>query len=260
MRRRPVLSLVVIVVFAVIALSWTLAVGNKPFLGLDLQGGVSVVLTPTSPTDSDTLNQAKAIIDQRVNALGIAEPEITTQGNNLIVQIPGVKDKDRALELVGETAVLQFRPVLGVAPPTASAEQTPTDTTPTGSTGSTDTTDTTASTDTTATTAPDASTPDDSSTSSSQLGLGLSEGEQAAGTQTPDTVTDSTSPTDPTATDPSATGAAGTATDPAAAAAAARTGTTAGAFASRRRLHRRCDPGQPARPDRHVAAVRPQDR
>src|SRR5436190_24327339 len=110
MRKRPVWSLFIIVGVAVIALSFTLAVGNKPFLGLDLQGGVSVVLKPTGETDSDTLNQAKAIIDQRVNALGIAEPEITTQGNTIIVQIPGVKDKDRALELVGQTAVLECRP------------------------------------------------------------------------------------------------------------------------------------------------------
>ncbi len=212
MRRRPVWSLIIIVGIAVIALSWTLAVGNKPFLGLDLQGGVSVVLKPTGETDSDTLNQAKAIIDQRVNALGIAEPEITTQGNTIIVQIPGVKDKDRALELVGQTAVLQFRPVLAVSAPTTSADQVPTDTTPTDST---DTTAPTGSTDTTA--APDANSSGDSSTSSSEVGLGLSEGEQAAGIQTPDTVTDSTSPPDTTAADPTAA----TAADPSAAAAAA---------------------------------------
>src|SRR5262245_36004501 len=108
MRRRPVWSLIIIVGVAIVALGFTLVVGNKPFLGLDLPGGVSVVLQPTSETDADTLKQAKAIIDQRVNALGIAEPEITTQGSNLIVQIPGVKDKDRALELVGQTAVLEF--------------------------------------------------------------------------------------------------------------------------------------------------------
>jgi preprotein translocase subunit SecD len=185
MQRRPLWSLVIIVGVAALALTYTLVVGNKPFLGLDLQGGVSVVLQPTTPTDADTLNQAKAIIDQRVNALGIAEPEITTQGGNLIVQIPGVKDKDRALELVGETAVLQFRPVLAVGAPTTDATDDGSGDTPTDSTD---------------TTAPDASSSTETtvggdSTTSSEVGMGLSIGESAAGVQTPDTVTDSTDPT-----------------------------------------------------------------
>jgi preprotein translocase subunit SecD len=202
MRRRPIWSVIIIVGIAVVALGWTLAVGNKPFLGLDLQGGVSVVLTPTSQTDSDTLNQAKAIIDQRVNALGIAEPEITTQGNNLIVQIPGVKDKDRALELVGQTAELQFRPVLAVGG--ATAEETPTDTTPTDGTETTDSTAAVSSDSSSTTTVAD-------STTSSEVGMGLTEGESAAGIQTPDTVTDTgptdTSSPDTTVTDPAATAA-----------------------------------------------------
>lgn len=202
MRRRPIWSVIIVVGIAVVALGWTLAVGNKPFLGLDLQGGVSVVLTPTSQTDSDTLNQAKAIIDQRVNALGIAEPEITTQGNNLIVQIPGVKDKDRALELVGQTAELQFRPVLAVGDPNADA--TPTDTTPTdGPTDGSGTTDSTA-----AVTSDSSSTTVADSPTSSEVGMGLTEGESAAGIQTPDTVTDTgssdTSSPDTSSPDPTA--------------------------------------------------------
>jgi preprotein translocase subunit SecD len=196
-RRRPWWSLAVIVVIAAGALAWTLAVGNKPFLGLDLQGGVSVVLTPTGQTDSDTLKQARAIIDQRVNALGIAEPEITTQGNNLIVQIPGVKDKDRALELVGQTAELQFRPVLAaqqVGAQVQSETPTPEDTLPV--TPSPSNPDSSGSS-----LPPDSSVPSTDAPPSSEQGLGaLTEGEQAAGRQTPDTVTDSTAPPDPAAT------------------------------------------------------------
>ena len=52
------------------------------------------------------------IIRNRIDALGVAEPEITRQGNTIVVKLPGVKDQDRALELVGQTAELQFRPVL----------------------------------------------------------------------------------------------------------------------------------------------------
>jgi preprotein translocase subunit SecD len=190
MRRRPWWSLVVIVVIAGGALLWTFAVGNKPFLGLDLQGGVSVVLTPTGETDSDTLKQARAIIEQRVNALGIAEPEISTQGDNLIVQIPGVKDKDRAIELVGETAELQFRPVLGaqqVGVPLPTEEPAPEDTLPvtpdsSAPAGSTD-----------SSLSADSSVPASDLPSSAEQGLGVfGEGEHAAGFQTPDTVTDST--------------------------------------------------------------------
>ncbi len=209
MRRRTSLSLVLVVAIAAVGLIYTFAVGNKPFLGLDLQGGVSVVLTPTGETDSDTLKEARAIIEQRVNALGIAEPEISTQGNNLIVQIPGVKDKDRAIDLVGQTAELQFRPVLSISQPTADlgAEPTPDETTPDGS--APEGTDST----TTSEVAPSSSEP---SPSSSEQGLGiLGEGEQAAGLQPPDTVTDS-APTDsaPTETAPTTDSTTATTLDP----------------------------------------------
>ena len=109
-------SLVLIVVIAAAALLYTLIAGNKPLLGLDLQGGVSVVLKPVQQVDNDTIDQAIAIIRQRIDAIGVAEPEITRQGNNILIQIPGVKDKDRARQLVGQTAELQFRPVLANVP------------------------------------------------------------------------------------------------------------------------------------------------
>ena len=109
-------SLVAIVLVAAAALLYTLVAGNKPLLGLDLQGGVSVVLKPVQEVDNETIDQAITIIRQRIDAIGVAEPEITRQGNNILIQIPGVKDKERALELVGQTAELQFRPVLANVP------------------------------------------------------------------------------------------------------------------------------------------------
>lgn len=109
-------SFIAIIVIAVGALVYTFVAGNKPLLGLDLQGGVSVVLKPVQEVDNDTIDQAIAIIRQRIDAIGVAEPEITRQGSNILIQIPGVKDKDRALELVGQTAELQFRPVLANIP------------------------------------------------------------------------------------------------------------------------------------------------
>jgi preprotein translocase subunit SecD len=219
-RRRGSLSLIVFVLAALIALTLTLVVGNTPLLGLDLQGGVSVVLQPKEEVDSDALDQTISIIRQRVDALGVAEPEITRQGDTVLVQIPGVKDRDRAIELVGQTAELRFRPVLGEAPVGATIVEPPTNTAP-GDTAPTDTapgdtapTDTapgdTAPTDTAPTeTAPaDPSDPSEStetsiegSTDTGEQGLRAGEGEVALGRQPSDSITDQgttdTAPIDP---------------------------------------------------------------
>src|SRR4051794_41277994 len=120
MRRRYVISLVGITVLAIGSLALTIGLGYAPKLGLDLQGGASVTLLPEGNVNSDAIGQAVQIIRQRVDALGVAEPEITRQGNAIVVNLPGVKDQDRALQLVGQTAELPFRPVLQVLPPDAS--------------------------------------------------------------------------------------------------------------------------------------------
>ncbi len=117
MRRNGLISLLFIVLLAGGGLIGTFAAGNEPLLGLDLQGGVAVVLEPAEDTESDSLRQARDIIRQRVDGLGVAEPEIAIQGDNIIVQLPGVDDRERALELVGQTAELRFRPVLQTLPP-----------------------------------------------------------------------------------------------------------------------------------------------
>src|SRR5215207_5865209 len=117
MRRRYVISLAGIVAGAIISLVVTVGLGYAPKLGLDLQGGASVTLLPEGDVNSEALSQAVQIIRQRVDALGVAEPEITRQGDAIVVNLPGVKDQDRALQLVGQTAELRFRPVLQVLPP-----------------------------------------------------------------------------------------------------------------------------------------------
>src|SRR3954447_590838 len=114
MRKSGSLSLVVIVLIALGALTYTLTAGGRtPQLGLDLQGGTSVVLAPRAGQQvaSGSLDQAISIIRRRVDGLGVAEPEITRQGDFIVVSLPGVKDQDRAIQLVGRTAKLQFRPV-----------------------------------------------------------------------------------------------------------------------------------------------------
>src|SRR5262249_47000898 len=66
---------------------------------------------------SDSVEKAKDIIRQRIDGLGVAEPEVTRQGKDVIVELPGVKDRKKAQRIVGQTAKLEFRPVLQVGPP-----------------------------------------------------------------------------------------------------------------------------------------------
>ncbi len=189
-RKRP-WSLIIIVVVAVFALGYTIFTTNRPFLGLDLQGGVSVVLAPpkgTHPT-SDSLDEAINIINQRINSFGVAEAQVSRQGNDILVEIPGVKDKDRALQLVGETAELQFRPVLATVPVSADGTvQTKATTPTTAAGGSTATTAAGAATSTTvkAGSSSATSTTAQASTSTSQKSLGMGgTGEQAGGVAPP---------------------------------------------------------------------------
>ncbi len=89
-------------------------------LGLDLRGGTSVTLQPRASNDSDkitseAIDQAVAIIRQRVNSLGVAESEVTAQGSGtnrqIVISVPGDSGR-RVIDLVGQTAELRFRQVL----------------------------------------------------------------------------------------------------------------------------------------------------
>src|SRR5262249_53411774 len=128
MKRSYWVSLIGIVTVAMGSLAAVLLTSSRPVLGLDLRGGVSVVLHPDRKVASGQLNQAVNIIRNRVDALGVAEPDINTQGSDIVISLPGVKDPDSALKLVGQTAQLQFRPVVATLPPEAkpAASTTPT--------------------------------------------------------------------------------------------------------------------------------------
>ncbi len=111
--------------------AWTFWPGqtHTPQLGLDLQGGTQVTLLPTSAPGAEgsitdeQLDQAVAIIRQRVDGLGVAESEVTVQGSGdnaaIIVAVPGSVPQDRLVELVGRTAQLSFRPVEAITNPGA---------------------------------------------------------------------------------------------------------------------------------------------
>lgn len=96
-----------------------------PKLALDLQGGTQILLAPKqtdgSQVTGEQLNQAVSIIRQRVDASGVSEAEITTQGNqNIVVSIPGQAD-ETTLARIEASAKMDFRPVLAVTNATYAA-------------------------------------------------------------------------------------------------------------------------------------------
>lgn len=114
-KRNLLVSLVAIVVVATGLFVGNTLAGNKPSLGLDLQGGASVTMTPVGTYEESALTVAVDIIRQRVDAIGVAEPEIIRQGKTVVVNLPGVKDQQQALDLIGRTGAVEMRPVLKTA-------------------------------------------------------------------------------------------------------------------------------------------------
>src|SRR5207302_305363 len=82
-------------------------------LGLDLRGGSHIVLqakaTPETPISNDAMDGVLKVIRNRIDQLGVAEPVITRQGRDRIVaELPGIENPQRAIELIGKTALLEF--------------------------------------------------------------------------------------------------------------------------------------------------------
>ncbi len=82
-------------------------------LGLDLQGGSHIVLqaqpTPRTPVTPDAVDGVVRVIRNRVDQLGVSEPVITRQGRDrILVELPGIQNPQRAIELIGKTALLEF--------------------------------------------------------------------------------------------------------------------------------------------------------
>jgi preprotein translocase subunit SecD len=102
---------------------------STPKLGLDLEGGTQVTLqaqtTDGKPPSSAALNQARQIIERRVNGLGVAEAEVVTQSpDRIVISVPGANGD--AAKSVGQTAQLRLRPVIysaaaAATPPSGSA-------------------------------------------------------------------------------------------------------------------------------------------
>ena len=114
MRRKLIISLVGIMVVAYGALILTIVTDSKPALGLDLQGGISVTQQAVSGADCTDASMQLAVekIRERVDSLGVSEPEILCQGDTIVTNLPGVENQEQAIQLVQVTGAVYLRPVL----------------------------------------------------------------------------------------------------------------------------------------------------
>ncbi|SDE23725.1 protein translocase subunit SecD [Glycomyces harbinensis] len=158
-RKRLPVAPYFVALLVVLAVLWVSALGGAgwkfptPKLGLDLQGGLSMTLTAyqqgsDEPPTAETMEQARQIIEGRVNSTGVSEPEVYVEGTeNIVVNVAGDDIDETALRDVGAPAELRFRIVTNSVADTSAleeslAEETPTDEateTPTAESGETPT-------------------------------------------------------------------------------------------------------------------------
>ena len=117
MNRRSSLLVVALLAAAIVGVLLLAVPGSplerRPTLGLDLQGGLEVTLQAVPPPNRDLtkedLDRSVEIMRNRVDKLGVSEPSIYTQGSDqIVIQLPGVKDPEAAAEIIGTTAQLEL--------------------------------------------------------------------------------------------------------------------------------------------------------
>ncbi|MCL5770688.1 MAG: protein translocase subunit SecD [Actinobacteria bacterium] len=126
--RQNRINIIVIIVFVVIIGLAIWSILTYPVkLGLDLKGGTQVILkatqiqptggtndTKSSNVSADAIDKAMLIMLNRIDKLGISEPLVTKDfSNNIVIQLPGVDNPDKAVEVIGKTAILEFKIVEG---------------------------------------------------------------------------------------------------------------------------------------------------
>ncbi|MBS3909037.1 MAG: protein translocase subunit SecD [Actinobacteria bacterium] len=112
-KQKHLLSLGLVLIMIGLSIVMIFPIEKSAKLGLDLRGGLQVTYeakdSPEVKVTEERMEQAEFVLNQRVNALGVAEPEIQREGaRNIVVQLPGVKDPERAKEILGKAAVLEF--------------------------------------------------------------------------------------------------------------------------------------------------------
>ncbi|MCS6872003.1 MAG: protein translocase subunit SecD [Anaerolineae bacterium] len=127
MQRGTIAWLVVVIAIAILCIYMILpnpGLFGRPIevrLGLDIQGGVRVLMRADQPDVApEQMDEVRRIIDRRVNAIGVAEPIVQTAGSNrIIVELPGIQNPDAAIDLIRQTALLEFVDFSAVAGCTA---------------------------------------------------------------------------------------------------------------------------------------------
>ncbi len=117
MRKKLLVEIVIVLAIGIFA--GILTFGTKINLGLDLKGGVYVVLEAQKEADSngniaeinsDDMARLVEVLDRRINGLGVAESRVQLSGlDRVIVEIPGVTDTEQAVNMIGKTALLEFK-------------------------------------------------------------------------------------------------------------------------------------------------------
>lgn len=108
----------IVLAIVIVFVMYISPLANSIKQGLDLQGGTHLVLeaidTPDAKVDEDALNRVVKIIERRINELGLTEPIIQREGaRRIIVELPGINDPEKAIALVGKTALLEFKDPTG---------------------------------------------------------------------------------------------------------------------------------------------------
>ncbi len=106
--------LIVVLALIVVSAIVVFPLKDRVRLGLDLRGGSHILLecvdTPEAPVDEDAVRRVLEIIRNRVDQLGVSEPVIARQGERrVLVQLPGIMDPQRAVDIIGKTALLEFK-------------------------------------------------------------------------------------------------------------------------------------------------------
>jgi len=114
MRNKKINIIVLAIFILIIGISIYYIITEPINLGLDLKGGTQIILKPVesegSVVTSESLDKAMLIIMDRIDRLGISEPLVTRDiSNNIVIQLPGVRDPDHAISVIGKTAQLEFR-------------------------------------------------------------------------------------------------------------------------------------------------------
>ncbi|MCX7831306.1 MAG: protein translocase subunit SecD [Actinobacteria bacterium] len=112
------ITLSICLILIVTALFLIFPISKSTRLGLDLKGGMRIIFkakpAPGTPVTKESLDRAKFILNQRVDKLGVAEVQITVQEpDNIVIELPGIKKPQEALEVLGKVALLEFKEVLG---------------------------------------------------------------------------------------------------------------------------------------------------